>query len=240
MVIEEFKLSERMVHHLMLQSYFINDMSMWYGQMGIAIVLSYYSQYTNNRVYLDYSLCLLNKIADNINNCKALSFSSGLLGIGWGVEYFLQKGFIEGDGVEICQSIDRNIMEINVHRIPDLSLENGVMGLLHYTIYHIQGALKIGSKLPFDQSYYTDLYNLCTTLRKKKNTSKSLNTLLDVYINFCHIQTIDNYTFLVSDFIKIETNKLDKEIHSYPLGLREGLAGILFKNMQKNETHLYI
>lgn len=241
MIIQEFKYTERIVHHLMLHSYFINDMSMWYGQMGIALAISYYSKYTDNKIYLDASSCLLNKIAENINSCRMLSFSSGLLGIGWGIEHLLQQGFIEGEGVEICESIDQSIMEINVNRISDLSLENGIMGLLHYIIYHLQGALKIGSKLPFDDVYFSDLNKLCTTLRKQ-NISKTLNSLLDIYINFYRLQTIDNYNIKITDFIKVPSEKLHKKISFYPLGLRTGLAGMLLKNININndETHLYI
>lgn len=53
MILQKFNNAERIVHYLMLNSYFINDMGLWYGQMGVALAISSYARYTNNQIYLD-------------------------------------------------------------------------------------------------------------------------------------------------------------------------------------------
>ena len=243
MISQKFNNAERIVHYLMLNSYFINDMGLWYGQMGVALAISSYARYTNNQIYLDATSFLLSNIMKNINHCRTLSFSSGILGIGWGIEHLLQQEFIEGEGIDICESIDRSIMEISPNRILDLSLENGIMGLLHYVIYHLQGALKTGSELPFDEEYFSELHKLCIALKKLDNPN-SLNLLLDIYINFYHYRSISNYNISITNFIKINSEKLQKKLSFYPIGLRSGLAGILLniinKKNESNEKYLYI
>ena len=69
-----------------------------------------------------------------------LDFANGLTGIGWGVEYLIQKGFQKGVGVEICEAIDAKLMAVNLRRVHDLSLETGIEGWLHYIMAHAQGA----------------------------------------------------------------------------------------------------
>lgn len=107
------------------------------------------------------------------------SFASGLSGIGWGVEYLIQNGFVEGEGVEICEEIDQKIMKTDPRRIVDMSLDTGFEGILHYVVYHLQGAFKQNIRLPFDERYLSDLYAVCKLLKEQKN---DINMLLDIYI----------------------------------------------------------
>lgn len=223
---------ERIIHHLMLNSYFINDIGMWYGQMGVVLTIADYFRYTGNTIYLDAASTLLHHITKNIDNCKTLSFSSGLLGIGWGIEYLLHHDYIEGEGVNICKSIDQNIMEINPFRISDLSLESGIMGLLNYIIYHLQGAFEKKSKLPFDERYFKDLHKLCIHL-KKQNNSTAMNSLLDTYLHFFKYREINNYAPHLTDFTNNSIINLDNSINSYPIGLRTGLAGLVLNIINK-------
>ncbi|GHV16645.1 hypothetical protein FACS1894179_06630 [Bacteroidia bacterium] len=228
MVSQKFEDDKRIAHYLMLNSYFITDISLWYGQMGIALVMSEYSKYMGNKVYFDVASFLLNNMSEGINGDLALSFASGLTGIGWGIENLIQQGYIEGDSVEICEEIDQRIMEIDIKRISDLSLENGIEGLLHYVIYHLQGAIKQQTKFPFDKMYLSDLYELGMTL-KQQNINKRLELLLDIYITFHTTQHIVNYNITgASHFVAVEMINLQNKISSYPIGLRNGLAGILF------------
>lgn len=226
MISQKFEDDKRIAHYLMLNSYFITDISLWYGQMGIVLAMSEYSKYMGNKVYFDVALYLLNNISERINGDLVLSFASGLTGIGWGIENLIQQGYIEGDGVEICEEIDQRIMEIDLKRISDLSLENGIEGLLHYVIYHLQGAIKQQTKFPFDKMYLSDLYELSMTL-KRQNINKSLALLLDIYTTFYAGQCAVNYRVKESCFVAVDMVDLQDKISSYPMGLRNGLAGIL-------------
>lgn len=174
--------TERITHHLMLNAYFNPDLGLFHGQMGTVLAMSEYSKYANNEVYFDVASYLLDNIAGKMHKNLLFSFASGLSGIGWGIEYLIQYGFVEGESVEICEEIDRKIMETDPRRILDFSLDTGFEGLLHYVIYHLQGAMKQNTELPFDDRYLSDIYAICSLLKERiKNTSISI--LLEVFRN---------------------------------------------------------
>lgn len=226
MRVETFDYSRRIVHYLLLNSAFENNVSLFSGQMGIALSLSEYSRFMDNSIVLDfveYSLdCIIEKIERKMN----YSFSDGLSGIGWGMEYLIQNNFVEGESVEVCEEIDQKIMEYNLCRISDLSLDTGLEGLLHYVIYHLQGSMMQGSHSPFDENYLLDLYNVCRILISRENTM-SLTALLEIYTHFYVTRKIENYNMKIIDFVKLSPGCLPDDISSYALGLKEGLAGML-------------
>lgn len=222
--------TERITHHLMLNAYFNPDLGLFHGQMGTVLAMSEYSKYANNEVYFDVASCLLDNIAGKMHKNLLFSFASGLSGIGWGIEYLIQSGFVEGESVEICEEIDWKIMETDPRRILDFSLDTGFEGLLHYVIYHLQGAMKQNTELPFDDRYLSDIYAICSLLKERiKNTSISI--LLDVFRNFYNTGNIKDYNTSVIDFVIMESTDISNEISSYPLGLKDGLAGKLLKNI---------
>lgn len=218
--------TERITHHLMLNAYFIPDIGFFRGQMGLVLAMSEYSRYANNEIYFDVSSYLLDNIMEKINENLIFSFASGLSGIGWGVEYLIQNGFVEGEGVEICEEIDQKIMKTDPRRIADMSLDTGFEGILHYVVYHLQGAFKQNIRLPFDERYLSDLYAVCILLKEQKN---DINMLLDIYIDFYTTRTIKGYNMLITDFVTAESTGLSEKLSSYPLGLKDGLAGKLLK-----------
>lgn len=218
--------TERIMHHLMLNAYFIPDIGFFHGQMGVALTMSEYSRHVNNEIYFDVASYLLDNIMEKINENLIFSFASGLSGIGWGVEYLIQNGFVEGEGVEICEEIDQKIMKTDPRRIVDMSLDTGFEGILHYVVYHLQGAFKQNIRLPFDERYLSDLYAVCKLLKEQKN---DINMLLDIYIDFYTTRTIKGYNMLITDFVTAESTGLSEKLSSYPLGLKDGLAGKLLK-----------
>ncbi|MDD4437543.1 MAG: hypothetical protein PHS04_05865 [Tissierellia bacterium] len=220
--------SDRIAHTLMLESFFEPEMGLFKGQMGIVLTLSEYSRRKENEIYSDFSFDLLENVIAKVNKGLPFSLSNGLAGIGWGIEYLIQNKFVEGSGVEICEEIDQKIMETDPKRIWDLSLENGFEGLLHYVIYHVKGALDQNTGLPFDDRYLSDIYAMCSLLKERiKDTSISI--LLDVFRNFYNTGNIKDYNTSVIDFVIMESTDISNEISSYPLGLKDGLAGKLLK-----------
>ncbi len=103
--VRKFNDTERIIHHLMLHSYFISDIGLLHGQMGVILALSEYSKHTGNPVYFEAASYLLDNVLEKINKELPFSFSSGLSGIGWGIEYPIQEGFVEGESDEICSGV---------------------------------------------------------------------------------------------------------------------------------------
>ncbi len=214
----------------MLSTCFTSDIGLFHGRMGIALAMSEYSRDKESEIYFDVASCLLDNIMENVHKNLACSFDTGLSGIGWGIEYLIQHGFVEGESVDICEEIDQKIMETDPKRITDFSLDTGFEGLLHYVIYHLQGAINQNTKLPFDDGYLSDLYDVCTQLKVQEG-NEVLYLLLDVYKQFYLSGTIKNYNVTLIDFVSVESGDLSEKITSYPLGLKGGLAGKLLKNI---------
>lgn len=219
---------DRIKHHLMLNTYFTHDIGFFHGQMGVAIVMSEYSRYMSNELYSDVASYLLDNIMENVHENLTYSFDSGLSGIGWGIEYLIQHGFVEGESIDVCEEIDRKIMETDPKRIADFLLDKGFEGLLHYVIYHLQGVTKQNTRLPFDERYLSDLYLVCIRL-KEQDTKSVVVSLLDIYMMFYTTQIIKGYNTSIIDFVPVGPTDLSHNIPSSLLGLKNGLAGRLLK-----------
>lgn len=206
-----FSFEQRMVHHLILKSPFINDLGLFHGKMGIALFFFEYGRSTGCDVYTDIAEELLDDIWVLIDAELSISFESGLSGIGWGIEYLLQNRFISGDGNEVCEEMDRIIMQTDLCRLDDQRLDTGLEGLFYYVSARMQGAASQKNPLPFDRRYREDLHLV--------NSFFDMDDL-DAFYNRYPVSV---FPFLSSALLTEETYV------SASLGLKDGLAGFLLK-----------
>lgn len=225
-----FNKPDRIANILILKSSDHSDIGLLDGKMGIAIAFAHLSRCSNNKIYYECMSDLLDDILGNIYKGLNYSFKSGLSGIGWGIEYLIQNGFVEGDSVEICEEIDNRIMEVNPKRILDISMENGFEGLLHYIVFHLQGAIRQETNLPFDKEYLLDVYSACINIKSKEITS-SLKELIESYMLFIDNKTHFDYSFNPINFVSDSFEVNNEKLIANPLGLTNGLAGELLKLM---------
>ena len=207
---ETFSFEQKMVHHLILKSPLIEDLGLFHGKMGIALFFFEYGRSTGCDVYTDIAEELLDDIWTLIHTELSFRFDSGLSGIGWGIEYLLQNRFISGDGNEVCEEMDRVIMQTDLCRLDDLRLDTGLEGIFYYVSARMQGAASQKNPLPFDCRYREDLHHV--------NSFFDMDDL-DTFYN--------RYPVSVSPFLS--SALLTEETYlSVPLGLKDGLAGFLF------------
>lgn len=129
-----FTLEESVCHHLFLKSPFIKDMGLFEGKMGIAISFLIYGRETENSVYSDFGDYLLDGLLAKVDKRIGLGFATGLSGIGWGIEYLIQNGFVCCNSHEVCKEIDELILLYDLRRMKDFLLSTGIEGLLHYVL----------------------------------------------------------------------------------------------------------
>lgn len=226
MNIRHFSDEQRILHRILLEAPFVKDPGVLYGQTGIILALARRYQETSNSFYEDAVSFLIDKLMDNVSETLPLDFGRGLAGIGWGLEYLLQQGLIEGDCIEICSEIDNRIMQENVKYITDLSLETGLEGKLHYVLAHIQGCKSQHKKHPFAKDFLEDWFFKINTLHG--NISPELSILTQQYKEFYCTGFISYNNFDLKPLVRV-TN-WESDILSGSLGLREGLAGRLLIN----------
>lgn len=224
----QFTLEEKILHALMLRTHSLSDVGLMSGKMGILLALADYCRWVPNPVYEDFVDELMDEILSKMHKELPIGFGKGLSGIAWGVELLIQKGMMEGIGIEICEEIDRRIMETDPRRIVDMSLESGLEGVLHYVLAHIKGAFLQKSALPFDQTYRADLYQAVQTWSKESLSLKTQALIAD-YTCFFDRQAAPLYELSLPEFIgALDVN--ERQLSSCPLGLGNGIAGLLIKS----------
>ena len=108
------------------------------GKMGIAIALFRYARLSGEAVCEEIAGELLDEVCERLDYSMPVSFGDGLCGIGWGIEYLVQHGYVEGDTDEILKEIDLCVVRnIHIYGISGLSLQNGIVGLGRYMLIRI-------------------------------------------------------------------------------------------------------
>lgn len=139
-----------------LTSLFMNDYSLMNGQTGVMLFFALLGRATGNHWYEDFADELLESVCNNISRRLPVNFAEGLCGIGWAIEFLKYHGFLDVDTDEILSEIDEAVMERDVRRIKDMSLETGLQGIYAYVISRVSSARK-NDVVPFDSIYISDV-----------------------------------------------------------------------------------
>jgi len=130
---------QRIINVLLLNASFIDNLGLMNGKMGIAIFFFHLSRETKNQIYENYAGELIDEIYDEITVDTPLDFENGLAGIGWGIEYLVQNGFLEADTDEVLEDFDNRLIQHFVYNTPtDIGLLRGISGLGAYFLKRIQ------------------------------------------------------------------------------------------------------
>lgn len=108
-----------------------------HGKMGIAIYFFNLARETQDVVYSGFAEKLVEEIYQEIDVSTPLDFENGLAGIGWGIEYLVQNGFIEGDTDEALDEID-NQLYLFKDLFQRTEFSNGLVGLGGYYLKRLQ------------------------------------------------------------------------------------------------------
>jgi len=229
----EFSLDQKIIHQLLLRSNVEWNIGLYHGKMGLILFFAHYFELTKHPVYRNTADELMEELMEEIHTELPVDFSSGLSGIGWGMEYLIQKGLVEGDSLEVCEEIDKKIMEKDPKRMTDFSIEKGLGGIIHYVLFHIKGVHSQHSELPFDETYLRDLYQAVSNIPRDCILSDEFRSLSVKYSGFYNDRTkIDYLPQLLPIIDDFEVSA--ENLNNFPLGLNKGLSGFLLKNLIKN------
>ncbi len=187
------------------------------GQTGIVIVLANYARQYNMPWIEDVADFFMKNITRKINDLGGYGFSSGVSGIGWGIEYLIQNGFMEGDSDEILADIDRKIMRLNVRYVENTSLENGTLGLWHYIRARLQANRESGRSLPFDDRYLHEWVEIISN-----NPQQYPQGASDDLVRLINGETV-NTRLRISEFIPTIESAENR------LCLIDGMAGLVMQ-----------
>lgn len=147
--------NQHIINTLLLNSSFIDNLGLMHGKMGISIFFFLLARKTNIKIYEDYAGELIDEIYDEITADTPVDFENGLAGIGWGIEYLVQNGFIEADTDEVLEEFDNLIFnELVSSNIQNTDSIDKLIGLGLYFIKRIQNAS-------------TQPYNTCNVVNRQ-------------------------------------------------------------------------
>ena len=126
---------QRISNTLLLNASFIDNLGLMHGKMGISICFFHLARQTGNQIYEDYAGELIDEIYEEITANTPVDFENGLAGIGWGIEYLVQNGFIEEGEDNILEELDNAVFQLE-RKKPELSGKyNDFFGYGLYYLY---------------------------------------------------------------------------------------------------------
>lgn len=90
-----FSRQQRITNALLLNASFIDNLELMHSKMGIAIYFFHLARETKNQIYEDYACELIVEIHDEIYIHTPCSFENGLAVIELGINFLVQKEFID-------------------------------------------------------------------------------------------------------------------------------------------------
>ncbi len=217
---------EQALAYLTINSSFLGDLGLFHGKMGIVLFFAHYARISNSKHYEDFAGHLLDEIYEEINLDLPVNLENGLCGIGWGIEYLVQHGFMEGNTDEILADIDRKVMEIDPLRLSDLSFRRGLAGIAFYVIARLN-AHRVNSISPFDEVFLGSLYQ---ALEYAKYTLED-DVPSNLKVDYNHVKEGGNITLYLPHYLTHPSFLLNKPFDEILLGLENGLTGWLWNNL---------
>lgn len=222
----EFTFEQSIIHHLVIKTIDMDDYSLYYGKLGISIALFEYGKYSNVQLYIEFAEELLDNFLSKITIGRSIDLSHGWCGIGWGIEYLIQREFINFDSNAICEDIDNIIMSFDIKRITDLTLETGIEGILHYLLARIIGSQSQNNLIPYDLEYLERVNERLICIPPSA-ISEDLSILIGDF-NLFMDTGVCNYKTDLFKLVKFADFRKQDILHGN-LGLYQGLAGNLLK-----------
>lgn len=189
------------------------------GQMGVVITITHYARKYGGRQLDNIADSLLSNILKTLPSMRDISFSSGLSGFCWGIEYLVQKGILPESADEICKKADGFICKTEISNINDFSLETGLLGLWNYIIARSIGNFKNHLKSPFPEDYLQSWADLIYRIPQEfpSDAPKIISSIIEQDI---HLEALTDLS--VKEFVNPACTP---DTHDISLGT--GIAGYI-------------
>ncbi|NDV57809.1 lanthionine synthetase LanC family protein [Bacteroides sp. 519] len=227
-------LLQTIFRYLLINSSFNNNSGLLNGKMGIVIFLCHYGRYKKSKLIAKFAEELIREIYSEMHLDYPINFKDGFCGIAWAIEYLIRQGFVESDPDAILAELDQKIIEWDVRRISDYTLESGLKGVAYYCI------ARCGNRNRFSlpEDYIQDLFN---SLLNSQDKDDEIIFLLDGLHKILQKETLPAIYF-TPVFLKDKYKIPDKINTESPRGLtNNGIAGIglhILLNNEKKSLHL--
>jgi hypothetical protein len=246
------------VNTLLLNAGFIDNLGLMHGKMGISICFFHLARQTGNQIYEDYAGELIDEIYEEITINTPVDFENGLAGIGWGIEYLVQNGFIEADTDEVLEEFDNRIFKELIYNTPkEIGLLNGLVGIGAYFLKRIKNKSSSDEKIPTLTNKQTLIHLIDELDRKTQDTAEivseplkttnhepqTTNQLFDLTWNYpillwflSELYEQNIFNFKVEKIIKRLTEPLSNESNLPKMQSNRLLLALALTKLQKNNS----
>lgn len=121
------------------------------GKAGIALIYMLLARRDQKELYEMMADMIFQQIWASCSVETPISFSNGLLGIGWLCEFLHQNQMVVGNPDEILKDLDNIVNTTNPAKLKDASFDNGVIGLSAYVYARIIGCKQRKKTPPFNK-----------------------------------------------------------------------------------------
>lgn len=212
------------VDYLLLYSDLNEDLSLFYGQMGVIIALFEFGRIKSDLVATRSAQEMLASLLKQLDESLPYGLACGYAGIAWGVCYLQHRSFIDVDLSDILEDIDAKVKELDISRIIDPSLEAGLEGLLHYVLIRtlLQPSFLV------EDAEYMNAWD--SRLSQRYNSGTSTSEIERNYMTWRKCNS--ELSYKPQEHLSLWINarlESSSEFFECPLGIRDGIAGLLLR-----------
>ena len=215
-----------MADHLLLYGGLLSDLGLFHGQMGVILALFHHGRGNDEQVVIDIAQELLQDLLDSIDDSLLSCLDSGYAGLAWGLCYLQWASFIDVDLSDLLEEVDNKIKETDITRISDLSLEKGLVGILHYVLFLSLVQPSFASKDPAYMASWKERMSRDRDNIRRVNPSGSewIGEHLDISAPLDYSPRL-----VLQQWLPTECLGSSFDPKGLPIGLRQGIAGQLLK-----------
>lgn len=159
---------EDITNLLLINGTFVQCPGLFYGKMGIAVFFFHYARYTDNDVFQDYAVKLIEELQSQIHTSTTVRYDRGLAGIGSAIEYLVQQDFLDPEADDILSDFDARMFRAVMYEpYPDFSFQEGLMGWGRYLLSRMAGRKSIRDLVSIQKALFHILDGIENTLPEK-------------------------------------------------------------------------
>lgn len=129
---------QQIVEMLLLNGTLTEDPGLVHGKMGIAVFLFHYARYTENRLFADYAMDLIEEMQNQLHANSCADYEKGVAGIGVGIGYLIQNDYLDVED-DIFEDLDQRMYRAVMYDPwQDFSLYDGLAGYGRYWISRLR------------------------------------------------------------------------------------------------------
>ena len=131
---------EKIGQYLVNSKQMLKSSGLFHGQMGLSIFFYHLYKSTGDKNNEKMADELLDQVYGNLtSSLYPIDFENGLAGIGFGIEYLVQNGFVDANTDDVLADVDDKIFHHIVHSEElTLGIRSGLLGYASYVLIRLR------------------------------------------------------------------------------------------------------